>query len=71
MRYVPQLERNGSDTIVCNKKRGKQNSTIRMSNTDFEGLYKGKDHIFQSLQNEDETYITKISYYELHVLSIL
>ena len=32
-----------------------------MNNTDFEGLYKGKDHIFQSLKNEDEAFITKIS----------
>ena len=42
-----------------------------MSNTNFEGLYKGKDHIFQSLKNEDEAFIKKISYYELHVLTIL
>ena len=32
-----------------------------MSNTDFKGLYKGKDHIFQNLKNEDEAFITKIS----------
>ena len=42
-----------------------------MSNTDFEGLYKSKDHIFQSLKNEDEAFIAKISYYKLHVLSIV
>ena len=35
-----------------------------MSNTDFEGLYKGKDHIFLSLKNEDEAFIMEISYYE-------
>ena len=34
-----------------------------MSNTDFENLYKGKDHIFQSLENKDEAFITRISYY--------
>ena len=42
-----------------------------MNNTDFEGLYKGRDHIFQSVKNEDEAFITKMSYYEIHVLSIL
>ena len=42
-----------------------------MSNTDFEGLYKNKDYIFQSLKNEDEAFIAKIPYYKLHVLSIV
>ena len=42
-----------------------------MSHTDFESLYKDKDHIFQSLKNKDEAFIRKISYYEQHLLSIL
>ena len=42
-----------------------------MSNIDFEGLYKGKDDIFQSLKNENDAFITKISYNELHVPSVL
>ena len=41
-----------------------------MSNTNFEGLYKGKNNIFRSFENEVEAFITKISDYELHVLSI-
>ena len=41
-----------------------------MNNTHFEGLYKVKDHIFQSFKNKDEAFITKISDYKLHVLSI-
>lgn len=31
----------------------KPNSTIQMTNTNFEGLYKGKDHIFQNFQNKN------------------
>ena len=30
-----------------------------MSNINFESLYKDKDHIFQSIKNEDEAFITK------------
>ena len=43
---MPQFEKNRSDTIFCNQEWRKQNSAIQMNNTDFEGLYKGKDHIF-------------------------
>ena len=41
-----------------------------MSIIKYEGLYKDKDHIFPSLKNEDEVFITKISYYEPHIISI-
>ena len=41
-----------------------------MNNTDFERLYKDKEHIFHIFLNEDEVFITKIFYYELYVLSI-
>ena len=30
-----------------------------MNNTDFEGLYEGNDHIFESFKNEDNAFITK------------
>ena len=30
-----------------------------MNNTDFEGLYKDKEHIFQILKNEDEVLLRK------------
>ena len=70
VRHVSQLERKRSDIIFYNEEQGKQNSAIRMNNIDFECLYKDKDHIFYSLKNENEPFITKISYYELHVISI-
>ena len=30
-----------------------------MNNTDFEGLYKDKEHIFHILKNEDEVLLQK------------
>ena len=41
-----------------------------MNNIDFEGLYNGKDHIYQSFLNEDKAFITKIYDYELHELRL-
>ena len=33
-------------------------------------LIESEDHMFQSFQNKDETLITKISYFELYIISI-
>ena len=42
-----------------------------MRDIDFKGLKnEGEDHIFQSFQNKDKVFITKISDCELHILSI-